>query len=158
MEIKCQNCGATWDTDFPLTGLMAELIECALCDRGESPDSPVEISPVEEKPKRHYRRRHHRASNIPKSKPAIAGKSKHGLRSKFTPEVDRFIRDNEGKDKNVIIKYLNKRFGVKTTINGLNFHISQKQLWKSKLRAAAESSMDSDDEEDLQTLPPEDDS
>jgi len=92
-----------------------------------------------------------------RSGPKLSNKSraKKG-RSKWTPEIDDFIRKNSGLKNQEILKRLKKKFGIKTTLNGLAYNISAKGLRKNRLRAAAEAELDDDDEEDLKTLPPPD--
>jgi len=96
-----------------------------------------------------------------RSGPKLSNKSrakKPGLRkgAKWTPEIDEFIRKNSGLKNQEILKRLKKKFGIKTTLNGLAYNISAKGLRKNRLRAAAEAELDDDDEEDLKTLPPPD--
>jgi len=106
-------------------------------------------------PKRHYKK--HTKKSIEKvSKNTPSKKPRKQSKSKWTPEIDAFIEKHSHLKNPQIFKMITKKFGIKTTLGSLTFHISDQSLRSNKVRAAAESSLDDDDDDELRKLPPPD--
>ena len=153
-EVQCKNCGCIYETDLLYEGSLCELVECFLCNRNPDDDSSVSSTPVVEKPVRHYKKRKLRTSNILVKKSPTAKPSRYDPRKKWTQEIDEFIIKNKLMKNYPLLKAVQKKFGIKSTIAGIAYHICQKGLRSSNLRQAAESLVDEDVEEDLKKLPP----
>jgi hypothetical protein len=92
---------------------------------------------------------HRKYPNHVKKKPS------HNPKSKYTEEIDEYLVKNSHKKNPELLKEISKKFGIKTTLGGLAFHISAEGLRKNKLREAAESELEDDDDDDSRVLPPE---
>lgn len=147
-EIQCQNCGATYETEYPLHGTITTLIECAICDR-EDDNNPDEETPAP-KPVRKLRGPY-KKKPVPESYKSLSGK-------KFTKQVLEFLRQNcDTKDNEMLAQAVRDKFGFSTTKAGVTWQMSHNGIKrKYPYHIKINKSKSVAGEKDLQTLPPPD--
>lgn len=154
-EIKCENCGAIWETEYPLQGSTAQLVECFLCSREipknmEKPETKG-AAPKTPPPGRQGSKKRGR----PKSRPGPVSKpGKIRKQNKYPEEMVQFIKKNMNDfPNNELVTLVKRQFKIKIKKTQLAAYMNYKGLKRKK---GAVKNMDGD-EEDLKKLPPIDD-